>query len=76
MTLEAPPPMRGCGKLGQLLYEINETKKLQTVIKDLLAHQHPGSATNLMEVYALQIQLYSRQKNIKKLREIFEKAMK
>merc|ERR1712071_620727 len=63
-------------KLGQLLYEMNETKKLQGVIKDLLAHQHPGSATNLMEVYALQIQLYSKQKNIKKVREIFEKAMK
>ena len=57
-------------KLGQLLYEINETKELQCVIKDLLRHQHPESATNLMEIYALQIQLYSRQKNNKKLREV------
>eukprot|EP00559_Dactyliosolen_fragilissimus_P000739 CAMPEP_0184867454 /NCGR_PEP_ID=MMETSP0580-20130426/26638_1 /TAXON_ID=1118495 /ORGANISM="Dactyliosolen fragilissimus" /LENGTH=545 /DNA_ID=CAMNT_0027367765 /DNA_START=47 /DNA_END=1681 /DNA_ORIENTATION=+ len=34
-----------------------------------------SSSTNLMEVYALQIQLYSRLKDNKKLRGIFSKAM-
>jgi hypothetical protein len=34
-----------------------------------------GSSTQSMEIYALQIQLYSRQKDNKKLREVFSKAM-
>jgi COP9 signalosome complex subunit 2 len=75
-------------KYGQLLYEMNETAKLQVVLKDLvLIHGEPdvtkdhdtnssGSAsTNSMEIYALQIQYFSRQKDNKKLREIFHKAM-
>jgi COP9 signalosome complex subunit 2 len=57
-------------KYGQLLYEMNETSKLQSVIRDLLKATNPNqdsstsatSSTNLMEIYALQIQLYSRQK--------------
>ena len=57
-------------KYGQLLYEMNETSKLQSVIKDLLTATNSNhdsstsatSSTNLMEIYALQIQLYSRQK--------------
>ena len=108
-------------KFGQLLYEMNETAKLQLVIRDLLRGSgHPdesppspsstagegsgpggwggdgggaaasgggppsaaavaptaGGSTNLMEIYALQIQLYSRQKDNKKLREIFGRAMR
>jgi len=81
-------------KYGQLLYEMNETPKLQLVIRDLLKtmHQDDGnsnnpsnnnnntssssSSTNLMEIYALQIQLHSRQKDNKKLRQIFAKAMR
>mmetsp|Transcript_27637 Transcript_27637/g.33600 ORF Transcript_27637/g.33600 Transcript_27637/m.33600 type:complete len:501 (-) Transcript_27637:247-1749(-) len=69
-------------KLGQLLYEMNETAQLQLVIKDLLKSQggQDGTeryiGTHLMEIYALQIQLYSRQKDNKKLREIFERAMR
>ena len=78
-------------KFGQLLYEMNETVKLQLVIRDLLRGSQDsggssvpegttsGSAvgsTNLMEIYALQIQLYSRQKDNKKLREIFDRAMR
>ncbi len=60
-------------KYGQLLYEKKETTKLNRVIKDLLQKEQQG--TNLMEIYALQIQLYSRQKDNKKLRQIFQKAM-
>jgi COP9 signalosome complex subunit 2 len=73
-------------KYGQLLYEMNETAKLQQVLKELqLIHPQEedtamnggstGSSTQSLEIYALQIQLYSRQKDNKKLRETFNKAM-
>lgn len=77
-------------KYGQLLYEMNETNKLQVVLKDLMSvHKMPdnedncasesgsssGSSTQSVEIYALQIQLYSRQKDHKKLRQTFHKAM-
>jgi COP9 signalosome complex subunit 2 len=78
-------------KYGQLLYEMNETAKLQQVLRDLKATtgsgsgsseggeggggSSSGSSTQSMEIYALQIQLYSRQKDNKKLREVFNKAM-
>ena len=81
-------------KYGQLLYETNETAKLQLVLRDLIQiHGEPdlvsnsnyndesgssGAAsvsTNSMEIYALQIQLYSRLKDNKKLRSTFFKAM-
>lgn len=67
-------------KYGQLLYEMNETAKLQQVLRDLKTMQTDdesmaGSSTQSMEVYALQIQLYSRQKDNKKLRDVFNKAM-
>jgi COP9 signalosome complex subunit 2 len=86
-------------KYGQLLYEMNETAKLQQVLKELKSI-HPqeeenmnsmntgssssnnnnttnnsGSSTQALEIYALQIQLYSRQKDNKKLRDTFNKAM-
>jgi len=73
-------------KYGQLLYEMNETSKLQQVLMDLKSIQQTaadshstsgvgGTSTQSMEVYALQIQLYSRQKDNKKLRDVFNKAM-
>ena len=76
-------------KYGQLLYETNETAKLQQVLRDLQTTQDQNninsmtdggsgsssSNTQSIEVYALQIQLYSRQKDNKKLREVFYKAM-
>lgn len=72
-------------KYGQLLYETNETAKLQQVLRDLKTAQseiaesnssnNTGASTQSMEIYALQIQLYSRQKDNKKLREVFNKAM-
>jgi len=33
------------------------------------------AGTHLLEIYALQIQLYSKKKDMKKLRELFDKAM-
>ena len=83
-------------KYGQLLYEMNETSKLQLVLRDLIQiHGEPdvvshrnynnneesnssGAAsvsTNSIEIYALQIQLYSRLKDNKKLRSTFHKAL-
>jgi COP9 signalosome complex subunit 2 len=68
-------------KYGQLLYELNETAKLQFILKDLKDSQESnsdetsGTSTQFMEIYALQIQLYSRQKDNKKLREVFNKAV-
>ena len=79
-------------KYGQLLYEMNETVKLQAILKDLKSAQHEdgggdsmntsantssgsSTSTQLMEIYALQIQLYSRQQNLKQLRQVFDKAM-
>lgn len=101
LTLGAFHPSRGISpnerlwsktnlKYGQLLYEMNETTKLQAVIKDLLAStssQSSGEAdsmsfdhaassgTHAMEIAALQIQLYSRLKDTKKLREAYHSAM-
>ncbi|KAL3794400.1 hypothetical protein HJC23_012937 [Cyclotella cryptica] len=76
-------------KYGQLLYEMNETTKLQAVIRDLLASSSSNgsesesmsfdniaqSGTHTMEIAALQIQLYSRLKDTKKLRAAYHSAM-
>jgi COP9 signalosome complex subunit 2 len=83
-------------KYGQLLYEMNETTKLQQVLRDLQTTQEQQSNSNTnaaamgdttngssnssnntqsLEIYALQMQLYSRQKDSKKLRQVFNKAM-
>ena len=90
-------------KYGQLLYEMNETAKLQLVIRDLLissgqpvdvlegesgggttttAGESTSSATaggssggtHVMEIAALQIQLYSKLKDTKKLRAAYHRA--
>ena len=85
-------------KYGQLLYEMNETSKLQLVIRDLLVSSgqptdilegttdsfssssamdstSTGGGTHVMEIAALQIQLYSRLKDTKKLRAAYHRAM-
>ncbi|KAL7494842.1 hypothetical protein ACHAWT_005717 [Skeletonema menzelii] len=84
-------------KYGQLLYEMNETAKLQSVIKDLLVSSGQPTdilegttdsfsassamdststgGTHVMEIAALQIQLYSRLKDTKKLRAAYHRAM-
>ena len=62
-------------KYGQLLYEINETDKLQMVIQDLLQSPGQSEGSAVMEIAALQIQLYSRQKDTKKLLQVYQRAM-
>lgn len=61
-------------KYGQLLYEMNDTTKLQKVLKDLQALTSSNTQSSL-EIYTLRIQLYSRLKDHKRLRETFNKAM-
>jgi COP9 signalosome complex subunit 2 len=81
-------------KYGQLLYEQNDTRKLQQVLQDLQSvHQvvddnmdttttsgggnasNSASSTQSLEIYALQMQLYSRQKENKKMRQVYQQAM-
>ena len=76
-------------KYGQLLFDGSsrhgfEVHKLQSVIYDLLhtsgledtppENRSSSNSTHLMEIYALQIQLYSKLKDNIMLREIFAKA--
>lgn len=106
LTLEAFHPTHGISpnerlwfktnlKYGQLLYEMNETAKLQLVIRELLISSGQSTdifttttessssttttnstgGTHLMEIAALQIQLYSRLKDTKKLRAAYHRAM-
>ena len=95
-------------KYGQLLYEMNDTHKLQLVIRDLLISSGQdilgddvdptnttianttttnynnrgvtmpsggGGGTHVMEIAALQIQLYSRLKDTKRLRAAYHRAI-
>jgi COP9 signalosome complex subunit 2 len=75
-------------KYGQLLYEMNKATELQSVLQDLQTTQqyqsnndtntaatHGSNNTQSLEIIALQMQLYSSQKDSKKLRQVFNKAM-
>ncbi|KAL7544733.1 hypothetical protein ACHAWF_008097 [Thalassiosira exigua] len=125
LTLDAFHPANGISpnerlwfktnlKYGQLLYEMNETAKLQSVIRDLLrssgqpadvldeavggeregadgggggyggggmggtgagASSSAAGGTHVMEIAALQIQLYSRLRDAKRLRAAYRRAM-
>jgi len=66
------------------LYETNDLSQLQVLIKELLKTQQQTTddssssrfaGPHLLEIYALQIQLYSRKKDNKKLRELLDRAM-
>jgi len=69
-------------KLGKLLYEHDEHAKLARVLKELHAScqdekgeddQKKGS--QLVDIYALEIQMYTATKNNKKLKELYHKAL-
>mmetsp|Transcript_8968 Transcript_8968/g.16154 ORF Transcript_8968/g.16154 Transcript_8968/m.16154 type:complete len:441 (-) Transcript_8968:1502-2824(-) len=69
-------------KLGKLLFDIEDYIRLNKVIKELhkACQNVDGSAdlkkgTQLLEVYALEIQMYTATKNTKKLRALYEKAL-
>ena len=62
-------------KYGQLCMEINQVDKLQLVLKDLTKLGSTGSGSHQMEIYALEMQLATQTKDLKKVRTTFEKAM-
>ncbi|TMW57840.1 hypothetical protein Poli38472_014443 [Pythium oligandrum] len=70
-------------KLGNLLYEIGDFTRLTKIVRELIASceeedSEDGVKKNsqLLEVYALQIQMYTSQKDNKKLVSIYEKALR
>ncbi|XP_053212066.1 COP9 signalosome complex subunit 2 isoform X2 [Panonychus citri] len=69
-------------KLGKLYYDRGEFNKLAKILKQL--HQScqndDGSddlkkGTQLLEIYALEIQMYTAQKNNKKLKKLYEQSL-
>lgn len=61
-------------KLGKLYYDVHDFKNLSKILKQLHAscQNEDGTddfkkGTNLLEIYALEIQMYTAQKNNKKL---------
>ncbi|KAL0592634.1 hypothetical protein ABG067_000198 [Albugo candida] len=70
-------------KLGNLLYEIGDYARLTKIIKELLlscddedSEDGVKKNTQLLEVYALQIQMYTSEKDNKKLMSMYEKALR
>jgi len=69
-------------KLGKLWYDLAEYSRLQRIIKELnrSCQREDGSddltkGTQLLEVYALEIQMYTATKNNKKLKSLYQKAL-
>lgn len=70
-------------KLGKLRFQREEFNELSKILRHLrescltpegIEDQKKG--TQLLEIYALEIQMYTAQKNNKKLRELYEKSLK
>ncbi|XP_063676052.1 COP9 signalosome complex subunit 2-like [Bolinopsis microptera] len=69
-------------KLGKLYFDLGEYGQLQRVIKQLHAacKNQDGSddqkkGTQLLEIYALEIQMFTEQKNNKKLKVLYEQSL-
>lgn len=69
-------------KLGKLWFDVGEFPRLTRILKELhrSCQQEDGSddhkkGTQLLEVYALEIQMYTATKNTKKLKQLYEKAL-
>lgn len=69
-------------KLGKLWFDMEEFPRLSRILKDLhkSCQRADGSddhrkGTQLIEVYALEIQMYTATKNTKKLKQLYEKAL-
>ncbi|KAH7962665.1 hypothetical protein HPB52_017378 [Rhipicephalus sanguineus] len=69
-------------KLGKLYFDRNEFNKLAKILKQL--HQSCQTddgcddlkkGTQLLEIYALEIQMYTAQKNNKKLKKLYEQSL-
>jgi len=69
-------------KVGKLRFEREEFDQLSKILEDLeKSCKNPDGSddmkkgTQLLEIYALKIQMYTAQKNNKKLRELYEKSL-
>ncbi|KAH9406772.1 PREDICTED: COP9 signalosome complex subunit 2-like [Rhagoletis zephyria] len=69
-------------KLGKLYFDVQDYKKLSKILKQLhLSCQNEDGSddlkkgTQLLEIYALEIQMYTAQKNNKKLKKLYEKSL-
>eukprot|EP00126_Sphaerothecum_destruens_P012999 Sdes_comp22245_c0_seq1m20741 len=69
-------------KLGKLYYDRGEFPKLAKILKQLKqsCKQEDGNddlkkGTQLLEIYALEIQMYTAQKNNKKLKVLYERSL-
>jgi len=69
-------------KLGKLLFDADEHTKLSKILKDLHkscqlsnGEDDPKKGSQLVDIYALQIQMYTATKNNKKLKELYHKAL-
>lgn len=70
-------------KLGKLYFDIGDYKNLTKILKQLRksCKNEDGSedmkkGTQLLEIYALEIQMYTEQKNNKKLKELYGQSLK
>uniref|UniRef100_A0A7S4HIY2 PCI domain-containing protein n=1 Tax=Vannella robusta TaxID=1487602 RepID=A0A7S4HIY2_9EUKA len=69
-------------KVGKLKFENEEFNDLEKILEELKAscktengEDDMKKGTQLLEIYALEIQMYTVQKNNKKLREIYERSL-
>jgi len=69
-------------KLGKLLYDHDEHAKLAKILKELhkscqneQGEDDPKKGSQLVDIYALEIQMYTATKNNKKLKELYHKAL-
>jgi len=70
-------------KLGKLYFDLGEYGQLQKVIKQLHSAckntdgtDDQKKGTQLLEIYALEIQMYTAQKNNKKLKALYEQSLR
>jgi len=69
-------------KLGKLLFDNNEFGKLAKILRELLAscqneagEDDPKKGSQLVDIYALEIQMHTVTKNNKALKELYHKAL-
>jgi len=69
-------------KLGKLYYDRNEFNRLAKILKQLRqscqtddGEEDLKKGTQLLEIYALEIQMYTAQKNNKKLKALYEQSL-
>uniref|UniRef100_A0A914WEQ6 COP9 signalosome complex subunit 2 n=1 Tax=Plectus sambesii TaxID=2011161 RepID=A0A914WEQ6_9BILA len=69
-------------KLGKLYFDRKEYQKLQKILKQLRqscrndeGEEDLKKGTQLLEIYALEIQMYTEQKNNKALKQLYEQSL-